>query len=70
MSTGNQYIAAAYGVALFALLIYVVAIGLRAARAGREAELLGRIAGEDSPPATAGHATPPVGGPTRTPEGP
>ena len=36
----NEYVAAAYGVILFALLMYVVAIGLRSARMAREAELL------------------------------
>ena len=36
----NEYVAAAYGVILFALLMYVVAIGLKSARMAREAELL------------------------------
>ena len=40
MSTGAQYVVAAYGVVLFALLMYAVAIGLKAARMAREAELL------------------------------
>ena len=43
MSTGAQYVAAAYGVVLVALLVYVVAAGLKAARLAREAELLARL---------------------------
>ncbi len=40
MSTGAQYVVAAYGVVLFALVIYVTVIGLKSARMSREAELL------------------------------
>ena len=40
MSTGAQYVVAAYGVVLFGLLMYVVAAGLKSARLAREAELL------------------------------
>ena len=40
MSTGAQYVVAAYGVVLFALVMYVVVIGLKSARMAREAELL------------------------------
>ena len=40
MSTGAQYVVAAYGVVLFALVMYAVVIGLRSARLAREAELL------------------------------
>lgn len=50
----NEYVAAAYGVILFALLMYVVAIGLKSARMAREAELLALLverADEDGPPA-------------------
>jgi hypothetical protein len=51
VSTGAQYVVAAYGVVLFGLLIYVVAVGMRTARMAREAELLARLveraAGED-----------------------
>lgn len=36
----NEYVAAAYGVILFGLLMYVVAVGLKSARMAREAELL------------------------------
>lgn len=39
----NEYVAAAYGVILFALLLYVVVVGLRSARLAREAELLARL---------------------------
>lgn len=50
----NEYVAAAYGVILFALLMYVVAIGLKSARMAREAELLALLverADEDGHPA-------------------
>jgi hypothetical protein len=40
VSTGAQYVVAAYGTVLFALLMYVVVIGLKSARLAREAELL------------------------------
>jgi hypothetical protein len=40
VSTGAQYVVGAYGVILFALLMYVVVIGLKSARMAREAELL------------------------------
>jgi hypothetical protein len=39
----NEYVTAAYGVVLFALLIYVVVVGMRSARLAREAELLARL---------------------------
>ncbi|MGD9696458.1 MAG: hypothetical protein AB7V42_12465 [Thermoleophilia bacterium] len=39
----NEYVAAVYGVVLFALLLYVVVVGLRTARLGREAELLAKL---------------------------
>ncbi|HMN98429.1 MAG TPA: hypothetical protein PKD59_03355 [Miltoncostaeaceae bacterium] len=39
----NEYVAAAYGVIIFALLLYVVVVGLRSARLAREAELLARL---------------------------
>ncbi|HEX2503953.1 MAG TPA: hypothetical protein VHK00_08415 [Miltoncostaeaceae bacterium] len=47
MSTGAQYVVAAYGVVLFGLLLYVVVLGLRTARLAREAELLARLAERD-----------------------
>ena len=43
MSTGAQYVVAAYGVVLFGLLMYVLVLGLRTARLAREAELLARL---------------------------
>ncbi len=53
----NEYVAAAYGVIIFALLMYVVVVGLKAARMAREAELLAllveRAAGDASEPETA-----------------
>ena len=39
----NEYVAASFGVILFALLLYVVVVGLRSARLAREAELLARL---------------------------
>jgi hypothetical protein len=39
----NEYVAAAYGVVLFALLVYVAVVGMRSARQAREAELLARL---------------------------
>lgn len=39
----NEYVVAAYGVVLFALLVYVVVIGMRSARQARETELLARL---------------------------
>ena len=47
MSTGAQYVVAAYGVVLFGLLMYVVVLGLRTARLAREAELLARLIERD-----------------------
>ena len=44
MSTGAQYVVAAYAIVLFALLMYVVVVGMRTARLAREAELLTRLA--------------------------
>ena len=43
MSEGAKYVVAAYGVVLFALVLYVVAIGMKAGRMAREAELLARL---------------------------
>jgi hypothetical protein len=39
----NEYVTASYGVILFALLLYVVIVGLRSARLARETELLARL---------------------------
>jgi len=52
VSTGAQYVVAAYGVVLFALLMYLVVVGMKTARLAREAELLARLVErriEDSP---------------------
>ena len=49
MSTGAQYVVAAYGVVLFGLLMYVVVLGLRTARMAREAELLARLERQSDP---------------------
>ena len=63
MSTGSQYVAAAYAVVLFGLLLYVVVVGLRTARIAREAELLSRIIERDPSGATApAHTTEPGAG--------
>ena len=43
MSEGAKYVVAAYGVVLFALVMYVVAIGMKAGRMASEAELLARL---------------------------
>ena len=43
MSEGAKYVVAAYGVVLFALVMYAVAIGMKAGRMAREAELLARL---------------------------
>lgn len=48
MSTGAQYVVAAYGVVLFALLVYVVVVSMRTARLAREAELLARLVERDA----------------------
>jgi hypothetical protein len=50
VSTGAQYVVAAYGVVLFALLMYVVVLGLRTARLAREAELLARLVEREAEP--------------------
>jgi hypothetical protein len=43
MSSGAQYVVAAYGVVLFAAVIYLVVVGMRTARLARETELLARL---------------------------
>jgi heme exporter protein D len=43
MSSGVEYVIAAYGVMVFALLIYLVAATMKRARLSREAELLERL---------------------------
>jgi CcmD family protein len=52
MSSGAQFVVAAYAVIWVILLLYVVAMGLRTARLAREAELLVRLLDERSPAAT------------------
>jgi len=44
VSTGAQYVVAAYAVIWFVLLLYVLVIGARTARIAREVELLARLA--------------------------
>lgn len=44
MSSGAEYVVAAYGVMAFALVIYVIVAGMKRARLSREAELLDRLA--------------------------
>lgn len=46
--SGEEYVYAAYGVVLFALLLYVVVTGMRSARTAREAELLARLVERDA----------------------
>lgn len=43
MSSGVEYVVAAYGVMLFALLIYLVAAAMKRSRLSREAELIERL---------------------------
>ena len=46
MSSGAQFVVAAYAVIWVILVLYVVAMGLRTARLAREAELLVRLLDE------------------------
>jgi CcmD family protein len=46
VSTGSQYVVAAYAVIWFVLLLYVLGIAARTARISREVELLARLADE------------------------
>jgi CcmD family protein len=46
LSTGAQYVVAAYAVIWFVLLMYVVVVALRTARMAREVELLSRLLDE------------------------
>jgi type II secretory pathway component PulM len=48
MSTGAQYVVVAYGVVLFGLVMYLVAVGARSARLQREAELLARLVARET----------------------
>lgn len=60
MTTGTQYVAAAYGVILLALLLYVAVVALRAGRLAREAELLARMTADRMPAATGGDGSDPA----------
>jgi len=52
MSSGAQFVVAAYAVIWVILVLYVVAMGLRTARLAREAELLVRLLDERDATAT------------------
>jgi hypothetical protein len=58
MSSGVEYVVAAYGVMAFALLVYLVVAAMKRARLSREAELLARLeaAREDDHRADGGQA--------------
>ena len=47
MSSGSQFVVAAYAVILFVLVMYMVVIAMKSARIGREVELLARIVERD-----------------------
>ena len=64
MSTGAQFVVAAYGVVLFGLVMYLVAVGARSARLQREAELLARLVARETVP-DAQPARPPQGAAAR-----
>ena len=51
MGSGAQYVVASYAVILFALVVYVVMLGLKAARMARETELLARLVEREDAPA-------------------
>jgi hypothetical protein len=50
VNSGDEYVYATYGVVLFALLLYVVVVGLRSARTAREAELMARLVQREAAP--------------------
>jgi hypothetical protein len=56
MSTGAQFVVAAYAVVLFAVLLYVIVAGLRTAHLAREAELLARLVEREAAAAPEEHA--------------
>lgn len=60
MSTTHQLLAAGYAVAVSGLVGWIVAIGLRAARAGRRAEALSQAAGHEGGATPAPAATEPA----------
>jgi CcmD family protein len=49
LSTGAQYVVAAYAVMWFVLLLYVLVAGMRTARIAREVELLARAVESRTP---------------------
>ena len=65
MSTGAQYVVAAYGVVLFGLVMYLVAVGARSARLQREAELLARLVARETGAPDGQPARPPQGAAAR-----
>jgi len=50
VSTGSQYVVAAYAVIWFVLLLFVAVIATRSSRIAREVELLGRLVEKALPP--------------------
>jgi len=68
MSSGAQYVVAAYAVVLIALLVYVVVVGMRTARLAREAELLARLVEREDATARAGGEGRQPAGRAREPE--
>jgi CcmD family protein len=59
MSSGSQYVVAAYAVVMLGLLVYVLVVALRTARIQREAELLARLVERElDPPQDHAHAAP------------
>lgn len=66
MSTGAQYVVAAYAVIWFLLLAYVVVLGARTARITRELELMAHLLDRE-PPQTASERMEATAPPTATP---
>lgn len=56
MSTGSQFVVAAYAVILFALVMYMVVVAMKSARIGREVELLSRLIERSRPEVDAGES--------------
>jgi len=51
VSSGAQFVVAAYAVVLFGLVMYVVVLGLKTARIARELELVSRLLDRSDGPA-------------------
>jgi CcmD family protein len=51
VSSGAQFVVAAYAVVLFGLVMYVVVLGLKTARIARELELVSRLLDRSEGPA-------------------